>query len=343
MKQDMPVWLAIWREPEGAVPNALALGYAVFGQLLALVLLVQPSLLSWGAGLLLTFHTLVICAYLVHEAAHMTLFRSQRLNSGIGEILLWLTGAGYASFARMRHLHIRHHRDRADVACFDYQSFLQRSPRWVARLVYGLESVYIPAVELIMHYQVLVRPFFVPHLKPYRARVIMVLVSRLALFALLFSYSPWALLGYAIAYMLFIQALFIADAFAHTYEAYLVERPDEPVPQEGRDRDYDVAHTYSNLISTRFPWLNLLNLNFGYHTAHHEQAATPWYRLPRLHQQLYGDTQYRQVLPYRELWRTFHRNRLRRIDTDDYGDVAEGPGRADGFVGAHGVSFLSIV
>jgi fatty acid desaturase len=193
-----------------------------------------------------------------------------------------------------------------------------------------------------MHYQVLLRPFLSDELRPQRARVLIVLASRLALFALLYWLNPWALLGYAIAYMLMIHALFLADAYAHTYEAYCVERPDEPVPDGGRDRDYDIEHTYSNLVSTRWPRLNLLNLNFGYHTAHHERAATPWYALPALHHELYGEA-HPQVLPYRELWRSLHRNRLQRILVDDYGEVGTGAGRADGFVGMHGVSFLSIV
>jgi fatty acid desaturase len=333
----------LWREPEGALPNSLAIAYAVFGHIAGLVLLVQPSVLLWLAGVLLTGHSLIVAAYLVHECAHMTLFRSLRVNSRVGAVLLWLTGASYASFPRVRHMHIRHHRDRADVVCFDYRAFLECSPRWVGRLVYALEWMYIPATELIMHYQVVLRPFIDPTQKAYRSRVILVLISRLALFALLFSLSPWALLGYAIAYMFLIQALFMADAFAHTYEEYIIENADAPVPDGGRDRAYDVAHTYSNLVSSRMPWLNLFNLNFGYHTAHHEKASTPWYRLPALHRELYGDASHPQVLPYDELWRTLHRNRLSRIRADDYGDVGQGPGRADGFLGVHGVSFLSIV
>lgn len=343
MKQANTLSSPLWREPAGAIPNSLALAYAVLGHIAGLWLLVQPAFWLWLAGVLLAGHSLVVCAYLVHECAHMTLFKSQHMNARIGAIMLWFTGASYASFARVRHMHIRHHRDRADVTCFDYQTVLGRLPRAMVRVVYALEWLYIPAVELIMHYQVLVRPFIDEEHRAYRARVLIVLASRLALFGLLFAISPWALVGYAIAYIIMIQALFIADAFAHTYESYVVESPDQPVPDEGRDRAYDVAHTYSNLISTRFPWLNLLNLNFGYHTAHHERASTPWYRLPSLHRELYGEATHPQVLPYRELWRTFHRNRLQRIQTHDYGDVGEGPGRADGFVGAHGVSFLTIV
>ncbi|MEZ5501547.1 MAG: fatty acid desaturase [Halioglobus sp.] len=103
-----------------------------------------------------------------------------------------------------------------------------------------------------------------------------------------------------------------------------------------------MQHTYSNLLSARRPWLNLWNLNFGYHTAHHERMGTPWYKLPALHRQLFGAA-HTTVLPIGELLGTWHRNRVKRVFVHDYGAVGEGPGRADGFVGAHGVSFLSIV
>ena len=46
-----------------------------------------------------------------------------------------------------------------------------------------------------------------------------------------------------------------------------------------------------------------------------------------------------------ELLRSFHVNRLKRILADDYGAVAPVgvPGRANTFVGAVGVSFLTAV
>jgi fatty acid desaturase len=152
-----------------------------------------------------------------------------------------------------------------------------------------------------------------------------------------------ALLGYAIAYWIMLQALFLADAFAHTYDAFFVTGQNDEIPPHMRDKDYDVKHTYSNLISRKHPWLNLLNLNFGYHTAHHVRASVAWHNLPRYHTELYGDNEHEQILPYRQLFRTIHHNRLQRVFVEDYGQVGEGPRRADSFVGAHGVSFLSIV
>jgi len=343
MEKDTPSKQRIWRDREGILPNLVALSYAIAGHLAGIYLLLQPTWYLLVAGILLTGHTLVICAYLVHEAAHMTLFKSKKHNTLLGEVLLLLTGASYASFERIRHMHLRHHKDRADVSCFDYQAFLDKRSPAVRKLVLMLEWAYIPAVELIMHAQVIIRPFNEEQLKAYRLRVILSGVSRLVFFSWLFTVSPFALLGYAIAYWIMLQALFLADAFAHTYEAFFVTGQHDEIPQHHRDRDYDVKHTYSNLVSVRHPWLNLLNLNFGYHTAHHARASVAWHQLPEFHRKIYGEGDHEQILPYSELLKTIHRNRLNRVFVDDYGDVGKGQSRGDNFVGAHGVSFLSIV
>jgi len=132
------------------------------------------------------------------------------------------------------------------------------------------------------------------------------------------------------------------DAFHHTFDQYFVDE-NEPVEMGGRDRVYEQANTYSNLVSARFPLLNLLTLNFGYHNAHHEKAAAPWYRLPALHRELYGDAAL-SVMPLHELLRTWHRNRVRRVmAVDDYGAPGQDGNRADSFIGAHGVSFLTVM
>jgi fatty acid desaturase len=331
----------LWREAAGAVPNTLALGYAVLGYLAGFLLMAADSLVLNAAGVLLTAHAMVIAAYLIHEAAHYTLFARPSHNVLAGEAMNWIAGGCYASFERIRHLHLRHHRDRADVTCFDYKAFLARRPR-LARLVVALEWAYVPAVELIMHLQVIVRPFTDASQRRYRARVLAVLTVRLALLAALAAASLKAALLYGVAYALLLTTLNFFDAFHHTFEQYFADA-DAPVPMNGRDRAYEQANTYSNVVSVRWPLLNLLTLNFGYHNAHHERAAVPWYRLPALHAELFGDGR-RELMALPELLRSFHRNRLRRVVEDGYGAVGgPGPGRADAFVGAHGVSFLTVV
>ena len=332
----------IWRHADGAVPNTLAFSYVGLAQIAGIALMASTGKVTWLLGVMLTAHSLVIAGYLIHDVAHRSIFRSKEMTEKAGEILSWICGAAYAPFSRIQIMHMRHHGDRADLALFDPREFLKSAPGWFRKLVYGLEWCYIPAVELIMHYHVVLRPFFDKNYAHERPRVLLVGATRIAFFVLLWLLGTQVLVGYAIAYMLFLIALFIADAFAHTYEFYLIEKANEPVPREGRDAVYDREHTYSNLISERWPWLNLLNLNFGYHTAHHDQPGVPWHRLPQLHAATYAPDA-PQILPYRELWRSFHKNRLTRIEAEDAGDIKDGPGRADDFLGVHGVSFLSIV
>lgn len=332
----------LMREKAGTLPNLLALGYAVFGYAAGFALLLGPTWYLNLLGTLLLAHSMVIGAYLIHEAAHYTLFRDRDHNRLAGELMGWIAGAGYASFERIRHMHIRHHRDRADLAMYDYKKLLRASPRWVSRLVYALEWAYIPAIEIIMHAQVILRPFLDARQHAYRRRVLGMLAARGLLFGMLGWFAPEALLLYCVAYLLFMTVMHFFDAFHHTFDQYFVASEHDPVSMEGKDRTYEQANTYSNLVSYRFPLLNLLTLNFGYHNAHHEKASTPWYRLPAVHQELYGDACL-QLMPLKELLGTFHRNRLRRIFDDDYGQVGSGADRADSFVGAHGVSFLTVV
>ena len=91
-------------------------------------------------------------------------------------------------------------------------------------------------------------------------------------------------------------------------------------------------------------WLNLVWLNFGFHNAHHERPTAPWYRLPSFHKELYPND-YAQVITVRELLRSFHINRVKRVLSENYGQVYA-PGterRAEHFLGAVGVSFLTAV
>jgi fatty acid desaturase len=206
------------RESEGVLPNTLALGYAVCGYVGGFALMPATPWWANAIGVLLTAHAMVIAAYLIHEAAHYNLFARAEHNRLAGELMSFIAGGAYVSFERIRHLHLRHHRDRL----------------------------------------------------------------------------------------------------------------------------YEQANTYSNVVSARHPWLNLLTINFGYHNAHHERASVPWYRLPALHRELFGASK-RELMSVPEVLRSFHRNRLKRVLDDDYGSVGEGPDRADRYVGAHGVSFLTVV
>ena len=331
---------SLFREKEGAVPNALVLAWTTLGWAASFALMGAASVWLNVLGVLLCVQTMVLAAYLVHEAAHYTLFATPAANRRVGEWVGFIAGACYASFERIRHMHIRHHRDRADVTCFDFKGLMQRSPA-LKRVLRALEGAYIPATEILMHWQVIVRPFFAASQRQHLPRAAAMLLIRGALLAALGAWSIKALLLYAVAYALLLHVLNFFDAFHHTFDQYFVEAT-QPVPMEGRDRAYEQANTYSNVISARWPVLNLLTLNFGYHNAHHERAAVPWYRLPAVHRELFGGG-LPNLMPLPELLRTWHRHRVQRVDADDYGAPATGARRADGFVGAHGVSFLTVV
>lgn len=343
----------LFREPQAVLPNSLAITYALAGYALSFVLLTRDgpgfasALLCAVLGVVLAAHAMLIAAYLLHEALHRTLFAGRRANQLAGELLSFIAGSSYASYERLQRLHLRHHLERADVVCFDYRALLRRQHRWVQSTVLVLEWLYIPAVELSMHLQVIVRPFAVRSQRRHLPRVALMLALRLSLLAALGSVAPRALLLYFVAYGLLLLALSFLDAFHHTYPQYVLDA-DAPLPVTLESREYEQANTYTNVLALQPAWLNLLALNFGYHNAHHERAGTSWYRLPALHAELFPPPSFRQLLPLSQLLRSFHAHRVQRVFCDDYGTVNAGSlsddgARTDGFVGAHGVSFLSVV
>lgn len=334
--------MKIFRSRSGALPNTVALAWTLGGYAGGVWLLTRTPWLANVAGVLLTAHALILAAYFIHEFAHQSIFRTATANHRWGVIMSWIAGSCYAPFAALRRKHMRHHVDRADVVTFDYKAFLDRSPAWVRRVVIALEWAYVPAVEFIMHGYVMVLPFLKPERHHERPRVLAILLVRGTAFAALAWVSPKAVALYAVAYMIMLHVLRFTDAFQHTYDAFAVLEGGRIPEDKVRDRDYEQANTYSNLVSVAHPWLNLLLLNFSYHNAHHERPVVPWHELPRLHADLFPET-YRQVIPMGELLRGYHRDRVRRIVSDDYGAVGDGPGRADRFLGAVGVSFLTAV
>jgi fatty acid desaturase len=334
----------LFRYADGKVWNSLAMAYGLVGYLSGVALLLAPHWAAKVGGVMLLAHAMVIAAYLIHEFAHGTIFSKPEHNARAGEVFSWLTGGCYADFQDLRRKHMRHHVDRADVITFDSKAFIASLPGWSRRLILALEWAYIPAVELVMHFYVIALPF-ISRSEKHRARrhkVGLILGIRAAAFALLGWFSLSALLLYTLAWLVMVTVLRFADAYQHTYDAFAVLEEGNIPADKLRDRAYEQANTFSNLVSLRWPALNLLLLNFSYHNAHHEKPVAPWYRLPALHAELYGDG-YRQVVPMRELLSGFHRHRLRRVVDDDYGQFGEGPNRAENFYGAVGVSFLTAV
>lgn len=331
-----------FRYPDGVFPNVMALGVTLAGYPLGVALLVQSAWFFKATGFALVTVSLIWSAYFIHEFAHQTIFRSAIANARWGALMAWINGSCYAKFDDLRRTHMRHHVERADIITFDVQCFLKSSPAPFRKTVLALEWAYFPAVEFLMRGFMMAKPFTDRGSGRSRLRVVAIFLVRATAFALLGWLSLSALLLYTFAYLLFVTALRFADCFQHTYDAY-------PIPDGGliradkvRDRDYEQTNTYSDIVGIDHPWLNLLWLNFGYHNAHHERPAMPWHQLPAYHREAFGED-HPQVMPVGELLRSFHVNRVRRILATDYGQVrpAGTPRRADAFLGAVGVSFLT--
>ena len=322
-----------------AAPHALVILYTLAGWPLGIWLLARAEPALDALGVLLTAHTLVYSAYLLHDCAHQAVFVTPRANDRLGALLSWLNGSCLASYQRLKSKHLRHHADRLDVVTFDYRAALRAAPAPVRRGVLLLEWAYVPAVELLMRGMVVAAPFR-DGTPAERARVLGLLAIRVSFFAALAAVSIKCVLLYALAYLIFLTVLRFLDAFQHTYDVF-VTRSLAPAPADRRrDRRYEHENTYSNLLSQRHAWLNLLVLNFPYHNAHHARPGEPWFRLPALHRKLYADRD-AQVITCRQLLASFHRHRVGRVLADSYGEVTTTGRRAMGFIGAVGVSFLT--
>lgn len=333
-----------FRYPDGVVPNVMALAIVLLGYPLGVALLVQPFWPVQAAGVALVTLSLVWSAYFIHEFSHQAIFKAPQANARWGTLMSWINGSCYARFDDLRRKHMRHHVERADVITFDIQGFLRSRPAWFRNLVLALEWAYFPAVEFLMRAFVIALPFIGKNAGKSRRHIIAIFVVRAVAFTLLGWISLMALALYFAAYLLFVTIVRFADCFQHTYDVYPI-LDDTPIPQDKvRDKAYEQANTYSDIVGLENRWLNMIWLNFGYHNAHHDRPAMPWHRLPAYHRELYGD-RYAQVVTVAELLKSFHVHRVRRVLASGYGQVLpiDAPGRANGFVGAVGVSFLTAV
>ena len=324
-----------------AWPNALVIAYTVVGWPAGIYCLLRGGAAVEALGVLLVAHTLICSAYVIHDCAHHAVFGSAAANDRLGKLMSWINGACLANYARLKKKHLRHHSDRLDVVTFDYRAALNAAPAWVRGAVLALEWAYVPTIELLMRGMIVAAPFAAGTRRE-RLRMLVLLAIRVAFFAALGWRSPRALLLYALAYLLFLTVLRFLDAFQHTYDVFASQSLQAAPNDPKRDLRYEYENTYSNLVAERWWWLNLLVLNFPYHNAHHVRPGVPWYRLRTLHAALYGAKD-RQVITCRELLGSYHRHRVARVLSTDYGVVADGGRRADSFLGAVGVSFLTAV
>jgi fatty acid desaturase len=299
-----------FRDPAGLLWHGGAFAYALLAWSLGLAGLFADS---WAINLVATLllaHGMIIAAYLIHECAHNTVFRDPRHNEILGELLGWIAGSAYGTFEDIRFKHLRHHVDNDDLVWFDYAKFFERHPL-LFRTVKALEWLYIPAHDLVMYTIMMFTSFIIPQRRDQRRRNVTVLAVRGGLFLAIALASLKAALLWSIACLLRIHVLRFTDMLQHDYSFNVILFDPTPSPTRG-DRDYEQAHTFSNPVSLQCAALNWLTLNFGFHNAHHARPTTPWFRLPALHRELFGDDPSR-VIPFRAQLGIYHRHRVKRI------------------------------
>ncbi len=330
---------SLFRYDDALWPNVWAFLYVIVGYFAGFGLILSGAVWLNLLGIVWLGHAMVIAAYLIHEVAHQSLFRHKKHNQWLGEILLWITGSSYSNFDDVSHKHNRHHSDRADIVSFDFRPHLAKHPHFLT-LLKGLEWVYIPALEIVMHTLVIILPFIKSSRKKRRPRIMLVLILRVAFFWVLASISIDVLWLYPLAYLLFLTVMRFMDVHQHTYDVF--ETLDQKRGPEARLRDaeFEAHNTYSNLLSIEYPWLNLLVLNFCYHNIHHSHQLQPWYRLPKLHAQKYGSDE-QQVLTFKHLIKSFHRYRIPRVLNGDPVNLRVKDNEGETFIGVDGVSFLT--
>lgn len=328
------------RDPAGAHYTALVLLYIAAAYVGGWIALFQHSSALNALGVIAIAHSMLISAYLLHDCGHNAVFMSSKSNAVLGKVLNWIIGSCYGRFEDIRYKHMRHHVDNYDPVVWDYRSFLKRHPKLEA-VVRAAEWAYIPAVEVMMHTMLVIAPWCIESKRAQRGRVLRVLLIRGALLALVLAISPAAFLLYVLSQLLLLTALRFMDCYQHNYEViFNLDDKANVFPHKG-DAEYEQRNTYSNLLSSRFPALNLLVLNFCYHNAHHEKPTLGWYRLPQLHHQMQSAVA-AQTLGFAEQARAFHKHRVARIYADDYGaDEVKGSLQSGRAVGVDALSFLT--
>ncbi len=313
----------LFKEPKGIMYHGGALLYVLLMYSGGIVGLFQSSWIINFVCMLCLAHGMTIAAYLIHESGHNTIFRSNENNAKLGKFLTWVCGACYATFEDIRYKHFRHHVDNDDVVWFDYMDFFRRHV-FIRKVIEFLEWFYIPAHDLLMHAIMVFSSFIIPQRREQRKHnIIAILVRGIIFFSVLYLNTKVAIL-YMVAYMIMMQILRFMDSLQHDYGYHLTLFSDEKAPYKG-DSEYELAHTFSNPHSLKYDWLNWFTLNFGYHNAHHARPIVPWYRLPALHRELYGDGD-ELFIPFLAQLKMFHNFRVERVF---FGEAREEPMTAD--------------
>nr|WP_258184119.1 fatty acid desaturase [Chroococcidiopsis cubana] len=279
-------------------------------------------------------HALILSATFTHEFIHGNIFKDRQLNVLWGQVMTHLNGAYYATWKDLVAHHFNHHIYHADFVGFDIPAHLNSKKTWKRWTYIIFEWLYFPLFEFELRWQIILAPFFEPKKYYLIGRSLALMLYRTAVFVLLGWFSGKAVILYAIAYISFVNIMRFADAFHHTFEYVIIGQEISK-----RDRIYEQAHTFSNLVSVKYPWLNLLFLNYGYHNAYHHNKRCPWHESPQSHQQVFGE-QPGGFLALPQLVSNYHRYRTSRLFSGQ-GEAVLEDSTLDAFTGGVAVSFLT--
>jgi omega-6 fatty acid desaturase (delta-12 desaturase) len=332
------------KERAGWAYYGTAVAYAIAGYCLGIAGLFSGSVPANVVGTLLLAHAMTIAAYLIHECGHNMVFVRHRDNATLGRLMSWLCGAAYGTYEDMRYKHFRHHVDNDDVVWFSYDEFFARHPG-MTNMIRVLEWFYIPAHDLIMHGIMVFTSFVIPERRNQRIRNVIVILIRGSLFVTAAILFPRVAALYVIAYLLMMHVLRFMDSVQHDYPYSATLFETSRAAHKG-DTEWEQEHTFSNTLSLRYPRLNWLVLNFGYHNAHHADMNLPFYRLPSLHAKLTSDGA-ASVIPFSAQLKLYHCNRVARIYNPQPADYPQGRDylrtaqSGSGPIGGNAASFLT--
>ena len=299
-----------FKHKDGFIYNGIAIIYSISAYIIGFIGLFNMNIAINIISVLLLGHGMVIGAYLVHECAHNLVFKKIKHNNFLGEIFSWVCGSSYGTYKDIQHKHFRHHVDVDDVVWFDYEDFFENNPM-LFKLTKFLEWFYIPAHEFIMHILMMFGSFIISERKNQMPRNIMVIVARFSIFMFLLLWFPRVAILYTVSYIILLTVLRFMDSIQHDYPYNLTLYSKEK-PERLGNFEWEQEHTYSNPHSLEIEPLNWLTLNFGFHNVHHDDMTVPWYRLPEMHRELFGDSP-ENVVPFSAQMKIFHRNRVSRI------------------------------
>ncbi len=334
----------VLKDPAGLRYYSVPVFYAAGGYALGIAGLFHSSWAVNVAAMLLLAHAMTIAAYMIHECGHNLVFRRIADNAKLGRVLSWLCGAAYGTYEDMRYKHFRHHVDNDDVVWFAYDDLFKRHP-FLTNITRALEWAYVPAHDLIMHFVMVFTSFIIPQRRDQRLRNVVVILIRSGIFIAALVFVPKVAILYMLAYLIMMHILRFMDSVQHDYPYSTSLFETSRAPHKG-DKAWEQEHTFSNVLSLRFPKLNWLTLNFGYHNAHHADMNQPFYRLPALHAEMTANDPAFVILFASQL-KLYHNNRVSRIYNPqpegypqgrDYLRVAQ---TGSGPIGGNAASFLT--